>query len=170
MSDNRSQDIKLIKLSIQIEKDTLAFFEKFIHKAGETSHLTPFLQGVQAELTEDISRFETLLQPLESETGTDESIQSLSLDEYVKGVHGARVDKFFTSSRTAELLDSYYNPIQALGASIQIFKDIAKFYQDSAADIFYDKEKAAFLESAERKKEQSESVARKRREIISRFP
>jgi len=169
MSDNRSQDIKLIKLAIKIEKDALAFFEKFIQKAGESA-LTAFLQSMQAGLTEDVSRFETLLQPLLDESETGGSIESLSLDEYVKEVHGPRGDKFFTSSRSNELLEGLYNPIQTLGASSQILGDISKFYLDSSADIFYEKEKTAFLESAERKKEQSDAVARKRREIINRFP
>lgn len=169
MSDNRSQDIKLIKLAINIEKETVAFFDKFIQKAGESA-LTPFLQTVKDSLDEDISRFESLLQPLLDESGAGGSIEGLSLDEYVKEVHGPRGGKFFTSSRTNELLDGLYNPVQTLGAAAQIIQDISKFYLDSSADIFYEKEKAAFLESAERKKEQSETVARKRREIISRFP
>ena len=169
MSDNRSQDIKLIKLAINVEKEAAAFFEKFIQKAGESA-LTPFLQTIQDSLAEDISSFESLLQPLLAESGAGGNIEGLSLDEYVKEVHGPRGGKFFTTSRANELLEGLYNPIQTLGAAAQIFRDISKFYLDSSADIFYEKEKAAFLQSAERKKEQAESVARKKREIISRFP
>jgi hypothetical protein len=169
MSDNRSQDIRLIKLAINIEKEAAAFFDKFIQRAG-ASALTAFLQTMKDGLSEDISRFEALLQPLLDESGAGGNIEGLSLDEYVKEVHGPRGGKFFSAGRARELIEGLYNPIQTLEAAAQVFREISKFYLDSSADIFYEKEKTAFLESAERKKEQSENVARKRREIISRFP
>lgn len=165
MSDNRSQDIKLIKLAIKVEKDALLFFEKFFEKIGEES-LADFLRQVHGEITEDLARFEEILQPLEA--GQEGSIEDLSLDDYAR--KSTRGEKFFPHSRVVELLEGKFNPIHTLGVCAQILKDIAGFYLESATNIFYETEKGVFIEMADRKKEQGESLSRRKREIISRFP
>ena len=165
MKDNRGQDIKLIKLAIKIEKDACQFFTKFIEKTGESS-LGTFLQQINEEIAEDLSRFEDSLKSLEN--GEEGNIEDMSLEDYKR--ESTRGDKFFPSGRITELLEGAFNPINVLGTCSQIMKDLAKYYGESANDIFYDTEKGLFQEIAERKKEQSDMIGRKKREIISRFP
>ena len=165
MSDNRSQDVKLIKLAIKVEKDALQFFSAFLGKIGE-GKLSPFLQQINTEISEDLARFEEVLKPLE--TGYGGNIEELSLDQYTR--ENTRGEKFFPSSRISELIEGQFNPIQALGASARIMNDLSGFYRESATNIFYETEKNVFLEIADRKKEQSESISRKRKETIARFP
>lgn len=169
MSGNRSQDIQLIKLAVQIEKDCLHFLEQFAQKSGENSQLTPFLQHMQNEVREDLETFESLLSPLETGMSTEE-IEDISLDDYVKKLQKTRSEKFYPSSKVSELIDDFYNPIWILVYLAETLNEQADFYSSSAGDIFYENEKNSFINIALKKKDQADQVVKKKKEIISRFP
>lgn len=169
MSENRSQDIQLIKLAAQVEKDCLHFLEKFIQKSGENSKLTPFLQLMQNEAQSDLEAFESLLSPLEAGMSTEE-IEDISLDDYVKKMQKTRSEKFYSSNKVSELIDKFYNPIRILAYLAETLNEQADFYSSSATNIFYEKEKDSFINIASKKKDQADQAVKKKREIISRFP
>ncbi|MFH1070654.1 MAG: hypothetical protein V1794_13650 [Candidatus Glassbacteria bacterium] len=169
MSENRSQDIQLIKLAIQIEKDGIAFFGRFIEKAGEESNLTPFIQQLREENQSDQDKLELLLGPLEAGQ-TTEKIEDISLDDYVRDMQKARSEKFFAGGRIKEMFDLFYNPIRLLGCMSETFNELADFYSTNASNIFYDNEKKAFVEIAANKKNQADQASKKKKEIIARFP
>ena len=169
MSENRSQDIQLIKLVVQIEKDCLHFLEQFIKKSGENSQLTSFLQQLQSDVQSDLETFESLLSTLEAGVSTEE-IEDISLDDYVKKLQKTRSEKFYSSSKISELIDEFYNPIRILAYLKETLNEQADFYATSAGDIFYENEKNSFIDIASKKKDQADQVAKKKREIISRFP
>lgn len=169
MSENRSQDIQLIKLAVQIEKDCLHFLEQFIKKSGENSQLTSFLQQLQSDAQSDLETFESLLSTLEAGLSTEE-IEDISLDDYVKKLQKTRSEKFYSSSKISELIDEFYNPIRILAYLRETLNEQADFYATSAGDIFYENEKSSFIDIASKKKDQADQVVKKKREIISRFP
>jgi len=169
MSENRTQDIQLIKLAAQIEKDCLHFIEKFIQKSGENSQLTPFLQKMHEEAQKDLETFESLLSPLEASQSTEE-IEDISLDDYVKELQKTRSEKFYSSRKVSELIDKFYNPIRVLAYLAETLNEQADFYSSSADNIFYENEKSSFIKMALEKKDQADQVIKKKKEIISRFP
>ena len=169
MIENRSQDIQLIKLAIQIEKDGIAFLDRFIEKAGDESNLTPFILQMREGNQLDQQQLETILGPLETGQAS-ENIEEISLDDYVKELQKARSEKFFTSGKVKQLFDIFYNPIRLLGCLSETFNELADFYSSSASNIFYENEKNAFVEIASKKKDQADQAGKKKKEIISRFP
>ena len=169
MSENRSQDIQLIKLAAQIEKDCLHFLGQFAQKSGENSQLTLFLQQMQDDVQSDLEAFESLLSALEAGVSTEE-IEDISLDDYVKKLQKTRSEKFYPSSKVSGLIDEFYNPIRILAYLAETLNEQADLYSSSASDIFYENEKSSFIDIASKKKDQADQVIKKKREIISRFP
>ena len=170
MSENRSQDIQLIKLAIQVEKDGQAFLEKFSGKIEkEESDLKKFIIQMQETLAEDVDNLADIQSSLEDEKSAEE-IEEKSLDDYIKEMQAARNEKFYPASKQKELLDQFFNPIRVLDFLTEALDEQADFYTQSADNIFYENEKKAFLDLAKRKSEQSQETERKKREIISRFP
>ncbi len=169
MSENRSQDIQLMKLAAQIEKDCLLFLEQFAQKSGENSQLIPFLQQMQNEVQNDLENFETCLSPLEASWSTEE-IEDISLDDYVKKLQKTRSEKFYPTSKVSELREGFFSPIRVLAYLAETLNEQADFYSSSASDIFYENEKSLFINIASNKKDQADQVIKKKREIISRFP
>ena len=158
----------MIKLAIQIEKDELHFLDRFIEKSGESS-LTGFLEQIRQEQQGDVEKFEALLEPLEAEQSTAE-IENISLDDYVKELQKTRSEKFYPTGKVNELFEGFYNPIRILAFLAETLNEQADFYSSSASNIFYDREKEVFIEMASKKKDQADSVNKKKKEIISRFP
>ncbi len=170
MSENRHQDIQFIKLAIQVEKDGQGFLEQFSGKIEkEESDLKKFIVQLQESVGEDIETLETLLTGLEDEQSAAE-IEEKSLDDYIKEMQASRSEKFYPADKMKELFDSFFNPIRVLDFLSGALKEQAEFYTTSADNIFYENEKQAFVELAERKVEQADEANRKKREIISRFP
>jgi len=168
MSENRSQDIQLIKLAAQVEKDSLQFLDKFIERAG-ASQIIPFLQQVQEESKGDLETIEVLLASLESEQVTND-MAGLSLDDYVKELQKKKSERYYPQARTKELLGELYNPIRVLGYLAESLNELADFYSTNASNIFYENEKNSFISLAAKKKDRADVVSRKRKEIITRFP
>jgi hypothetical protein len=169
MSENRSQDIQLIKIAIQIEKDGEHFLERFLERLNASSTLKPFVQQIIDETAADREAFENLLAPLESVENT-EKIEDISLDDYVKDLQKTRSEKFYPHSEAEELYDKHFNPIHVMGYCVDTLNELSTFYSISSGDIFYENEKKAFEEIALRKKAQSEEIAKKKKDIIARFP
>ncbi|HUU26774.1 MAG TPA: hypothetical protein VM123_03090 [archaeon] len=168
MRENRSQDIQLIKLAIQVEKDGLHFLDRFVEKSGGNA-LAAFFQQFKEEAQANLESFEDLLGSLESAQST-ENIEEISLDDYVKELQKTRSEKFYPASKVSELFDRFFNPIRILAYYASTLDELADFYSSSASNIFYEKEKKVFLSVASRKKDQSDDLNKKKREIISRFP
>ena len=168
MTENRSQDIQLIKLAAQVEKDSLQFLDKFIERAGE-SQIIPFLQQMQEEAKGDLETIESLLSSLESEQVAND-IAGLSLDDYVKELHKKKSEKYYPQAKTKELLGDLYNPVRVLGYLAESLNELADFYSTNASNIFYENEKNSFISLAAKKKDRADVVSRKRKEIITRFP
>ncbi|MBN2288379.1 MAG: hypothetical protein JXQ83_03535 [Candidatus Glassbacteria bacterium] len=169
MSENRSQDIQLIKIAIQIEKDGEHFLERFQTRLGESSSLKSFVQQMLDEAAADREAFENLLVPLESVQNTDK-IEDISLDDYVKDLQKTRSEKFYPHTKAEELFDRNFNPIHVLAYCVDTWNELSNFYSISSGDIFYENEKKAFEEISSRKKEQAEQIAKKKKEVIARFP
>ena len=169
MSENRSQDIQLIKIAIQIEKDGESFIGRFVACCGESSSLAPFISQIRDETATDLETFENLLVPLESVQNT-EKIEDISLDDYVKDLQKTRSEKFYPSAKAEELFGKHFNPIQVLAYCEETLKELSNFYSISSGDIFHEKEKKVFEEIASRKKAQAEQIIKKKKEIIARFP
>ncbi len=170
MSENRHQDIQFIKLAIQVEKDGQSFLEQFSGKIEkEESDLKKFIIQLQEMVGEDMDKLEVLLTGLEDEQSAAE-IEEKSLDDYIREMQAARNEKFYPADKLKDLFESFFNPIQVLDFLSAALKEQAEFYTTSADNIFYENEKQAFTDLAERKSEQSEEANRKKREIISRFP
>lgn len=170
MSENRHQDIQLIKLAIQLEKDEQSFLEQFSGKIEkEESELKKFIVQVQELAAEDMEKLETLLTGLEDEQSAAE-IDEKSLDDYIKDMQATRSEKFYPADKLKELFENFFNPIRVLDFLRDALKEQVEFYTTGADNIFYENEKQAFIELAERKTEQSDEANKKKREIISRFP
>jgi len=169
MNENRSQDIQLIKIAIQIEKDGDHFFERFEGRLGESSSLVSFIQQIREETAADLETFENLLVPLESVQNT-EKIEDISLDDYVKDLQKTRSEKFYPQAKAEELFGESFNPIHVLAYCKDTLKELSTFYSISSGDIFYENEKKVFEEIASRKNAQVENIAKKKKEIIARFP
>ena len=169
MSENRSQDIQLIKIAIQIEKDGEHFIERFVERCGESASVAPFIHQIRDETATDLETFEALLAPLESVQNT-EKIEDISLDDYVKDLQKTRSEKFYPPERAEDLFGEHFNPIRVLAYSVETLKELSTFYLISSGDIFHEKEKKAFEEIASRKKAQAEQITKKKKEIIARFP
>ena len=170
MSENRNQDIQLIKLAIQVEKDGQAFLEQFSGKIEkEESDLKKFVIQMQEMAAEDLESLNGLQNGLESEQSAAE-IEEKSLDDYIKEMQAARSEKFYPASKLKDLMEKFFNPIRVLGFMSEALVEQADFYTTSAENIYYENEKKAFLDLAGRKNEQSQEADRKKREIISRFP
>jgi hypothetical protein len=168
MKENRTQDIQLIKLALQVEKDGLHFLERFSERSGE-SPLTLFLQQIQEDTKTDLESFEALLSSLETEQNA-ENIEEISLDDYVKGLQKTRSEKFYPTSKVSELFSKHYNPIRILDFYADTLNELADFYSSGAGNIFYENEKKFFLKIAAKKKDQADDIKKKKKEIISRFP
>jgi len=170
MSENRHQDIQFSKLAIQVEKDGQGFLEQFSAKIEkEESDLKKFIVQLQEMVGEDLEKLETLLTGLEDDQSAAE-IEEKSLDDYIKEMQASRNEKFYPADKMKELFDSFFNPIRVLDFLFDALKEQVEFYTTSADNIFYENEKQAFVDLAERKSEQAEETKKKKREIISRFP
>jgi len=169
MNENRSQDIQLIKIAIQIEKDGDRFFERFMERSGESSPLNPFIQQIRDETAADLETFENLLVPLEAMQNA-EKIEDISLDDYVKDLQKTRSEKFYPVAKAQELFSEHFNPIRVMAYCVETLKELSTFYSISSGDIFYENEKKVFEEIAARKKEQADKLKKKKKEIIARFP
>ena len=169
MNENRSQDIQLIKIAIQIEKDGDHFFERFMERSGESSSLNPFIQQVRDDTAADLETFENLLVPLEAMQNA-EKIEDISLDDYVKDLQKTRSEKFYPVAKAEELFSEHFNPIRVMAYCVETLKELSTFYSISSGDIFYENEKKAFEEISARKKEQADKLKKNKKEVIARFP
>ena len=134
MNENRSQDIQLIKIAIQIEKDGDHFFERFEGRLGESSSLVSFIQQIREETAADLETFENLLVPLESVQNT-EKIEDISLDDYVKDLQKTRSEKFYPQAKAEELFGESFNPIHVLAYCKDTLKELSTFVLDITAQF-----------------------------------
>ncbi len=169
MGDNRSQDIQVIKLAVQIEKDGIGFLDRFLERAGDRSKITAFLQGLRETSQSDLDSFQEVLGQLEASQGAAE-LGELSLEDYAKELYKTRTEKFYPNGRISEFLGGFYNPVRILGFYGGTLQELSRFYADTAGDIHYEREKQAFQQVAERKQLQSQEAFGKKNELISRFP
>ncbi|MBW7995969.1 MAG: hypothetical protein FVQ81_05225 [Candidatus Glassbacteria bacterium] len=170
MSENRSQDIQLVKLAIQVEKDGQGFLEQFSGKIeNEESDIKTFIVQIQEAVAEDLETLESVMSGLEDEQSAAE-MEEKSLDDYIKEMQAVRNEKFYPADRLKDLFEDFFNPIRVLDFMSEALKEQAEFYTNCADNIFYENEKKVFLELAGRKNEQANEARGKKKEIISRFP